>query len=163
LSAFDPPMSETDLEVERFALETAIQRVETESRSSDTRHDLSFISRRASLKPSSFSETERALRGHSAPLHRLRLDQIDRRKVAALLGEIETSAGPVARNRARSALSSFFSWCVSEGLLEVNPVQGTAKATENGSRERVLSTDELRGCGAGLVMACLLTSFVFCC
>jgi len=44
LSAFDPPMSETDLEVERFALETAIQRVETESRSSDTRHDLSFIS-----------------------------------------------------------------------------------------------------------------------
>jgi hypothetical protein len=44
LSAFDPPISDTDLEVERFALETAIQRVETESRSSDTRHDLSFMS-----------------------------------------------------------------------------------------------------------------------
>ena len=40
LSAFDPPVSETDLAIERFALEAAIQRVE--SRFSDT-HDLSFI------------------------------------------------------------------------------------------------------------------------
>ena len=41
---FDPPISETDLAIERFALEVAIQRVETESRSGDTRHGLSFIS-----------------------------------------------------------------------------------------------------------------------
>jgi hypothetical protein len=44
LSAFDPPISEADLAIERFALEAAIQRVETESRFSDTRHGLSFIS-----------------------------------------------------------------------------------------------------------------------
>ena len=44
LSAFDPPISDTDLSIERFALEAAIQRVETESRFSDTRHRLSFIS-----------------------------------------------------------------------------------------------------------------------
>jgi integrase len=37
-----------------------------------------------------------------------------------------------------------FSWCLAECLLELNPVTGTAKAIENGSRERVLSTDELR-------------------
>ena len=41
---FDPPISETDLEIERFALEAAIHRVETESRFGDTRHGLSFIS-----------------------------------------------------------------------------------------------------------------------
>ena len=40
LSASDPPISETDLAIERFALEAAIQRVE--SRFSDT-HGLSFI------------------------------------------------------------------------------------------------------------------------
>src|SRR5262249_33050566 len=91
--------------------------------------------RRASLKPNSFSDIERYLRRMAAPLHSLRLDQIDRRKVAALLGEIETSSGPVSRNRARSALSAFFAWCVAEGLLELNPVQGTAVADENGSRE----------------------------
>ena len=44
LGALDPPISETDLAIERFALEAAIQRVETESRFSDTRHGLSFIS-----------------------------------------------------------------------------------------------------------------------
>jgi len=106
--------------------------------------------KRSSLKPNSFKDTERYLRNHCAPLHRLRLDQIDRRKVAALLGEIETSSGPAARNRARSVLSSLFSWCISEGLLETNPVQGTAKANQNGSRERVLTGDELRQLWRGL-------------
>jgi hypothetical protein len=44
LSAFDPPISETDLAIERFALEAAIQRAEAELRFSDTRHRLSFLS-----------------------------------------------------------------------------------------------------------------------
>jgi hypothetical protein len=44
LSAFDPPISEADLAIERSALEAAIQRVETESRFSDSRHGLSLIS-----------------------------------------------------------------------------------------------------------------------
>ena len=44
LSALDPPISGSDLAIERFALDAAIQRVETESRFSDTRHGLSFIS-----------------------------------------------------------------------------------------------------------------------
>src|SRR5215467_6978119 len=38
LSAFDPPISDTDLAIELFALEAAIQRVETESRFSNTGH-----------------------------------------------------------------------------------------------------------------------------
>jgi integrase len=105
--------------------------------------------KRGSLKPASFSETERYLR-RAAPLATLRLDQVDRRKVAAVLGEIESSSGPVSRNRARSALSGFFSWCVSEGLLDANPVMGTAKANENGGRERVLTRDELRQLWRGL-------------
>jgi integrase len=61
-----------------------------------------------------------------------------------LLGEVETSSGPASRNRLRSALSAFFNWCVTEGLLETNPVTGTAKAAEGGSRERVLTQGELR-------------------
>jgi integrase len=100
--------------------------------------------KRASLKPTSFNEATRYLRSLSAPLHRLRLAQIDRRKIAALLGEVETGSGPAARNRLRSRLSAFFAWCITEGLLDANPVQGTAKADEGGSRERVLTQDELR-------------------
>jgi integrase len=99
--------------------------------------------KRAALKPTSFNLAALYLRNHSAPLHRLKLAEIDRRKVAALLGEIETTSGRVSRNRLRSALSAFFAWCVAEGLLDANPVTGTAKADEGGSRERVLSPDEL--------------------
>jgi integrase len=97
-----------------------------------------------------YIKIERYLRQYSSPLHRLRLAEIDRRRVAALLGEIETASGAVARNRARSALSSFFSWCISEGLLDTNPVTGTAKADEGGSRERVLTPEELRKLWHGL-------------
>jgi integrase len=104
-----------------------------------------YLSRkRTSLKLSSFEEAERYLRQRSLPLHSFRLSQIDRRKCAALLGDVETISGPVARNRLRSALSAFFAWAIAEGLIDVNPVTGTLKADEGGSRERVLSTDELR-------------------
>jgi Arm DNA-binding domain/Phage integrase, N-terminal SAM-like domain len=92
--------------------------------------------KRAKLKPTSFAQTEVYLRRSAEPLHRLRLDQIDRRKIATLLGEIETQSGAVSRNRARSALSALFSWAITEGLLDHSPVTGTAKADEGNSRER---------------------------
>jgi integrase len=99
--------------------------------------------KRAMMKPRAFEEVERHLTNHAAPLHKLRLGEIDRRIIAQRLGEIETASGPVARNRVRSSLSAFFSWAVTEGLLEVNPVQGTAKLDEGGSRERTLTPQEL--------------------
>jgi integrase len=99
--------------------------------------------KRAAMKPRSFEEVERHLTNHAAPLHRLRLTDIDRRTIAQLLGEIETASGSVARNRVRSSLSAFFVWCVTEGLLDANPVAGTAKLDEGGSRERVLTQAEL--------------------
>jgi len=99
--------------------------------------------KRAKMKPRSFEEVERHLTNHAAPLHRLRLTDIDRRTVASLLGEIETTSGPIARNRVRASLSAFFVWGVTEGLLDANPVQGTAKLDEGGSRERVLAQAEL--------------------
>jgi integrase len=99
--------------------------------------------KRQGMKPRAFEEVERHLTNHAAPLHKLRLAEIDRRIVALRLGEIETNSGPVARNRVRSSLSAFFSWAVTEGLLETNPVQGTAKLDEGGSRERILTQAEL--------------------
>jgi integrase len=100
--------------------------------------------KRPVLRAGSFGEIARYLREYSAPLHKMKLEEIDRRTIAVLLGQIEQTKGPVARNRVRSALSGFFAWAITEGLLEANPVQGTAKANENGSRERVLTSDELR-------------------
>ena len=75
--------------------------------------------RRSSLKLRSFVETERYLRNYSAPLHRLKLAEINRAKIAAILAEIETASGPAARNRARAALSSLWTWEIQEGLVDV--------------------------------------------
>jgi integrase len=99
--------------------------------------------KKAAMKPRAYREVERHLMNHAKPLHRARLGEIDRRAVAVRLSEIETSSGPVARNRVRSSLSAFFAWTITEGFIELNPVAGTAKAEESGTRERVLSQTEL--------------------
>jgi len=99
--------------------------------------------RRVALKPRAYGEVARHLTKQSAPLARLKLAQIDRRAIATLLAQIETTSGFVARNRVRSSLSAFFTWAIAEGLLDTNPVAGTAKAEEGGSRERVLTREEL--------------------
>jgi integrase len=95
-----------------------------------------------SLRPKSLVEIERHLRVDAATLHERGLVEIDRRTIAALLGEIEKRSSGVTRNRVRSDLSAMWSWAIREGLAEVNPVTGTGKATEVG-RDRVLSTKEL--------------------
>src|SRR5215472_5817300 len=62
----------------------------------------------------------------------------------------QTASGPTARNRVRSSLSAFFNWAVREGLLDANPVAGTARADERGSRDRVLTQAELAELWAAL-------------
>jgi integrase len=99
--------------------------------------------KQVTLKPRSYCEVQRHLLNHAKPLHRLRLGEIDRRTIAALLAEVE-EGGPYARNRVRSSLSAFFAWAIREGFIEANPVVGTGKAEQNGARERVLTEAELR-------------------
>ena len=100
---------------------------------------------KALCKPGSrsHSEVERHLIKHAAPLHGLLVSKIERRSVAARLTEIATTSGDVASNHVRKSLSAFFSWCMQQGLLEQNPVVGTARRPE-ASRARVLSDAELK-------------------
>ena len=102
------------------------------------------------MKARSYAEIERHLLNHATPLAKLRLAEIDRRTIAVRLAEIEQASGPVARNRVRSSLSAFFAWAITEGFIETNPVAGTGKAEEGGSRERVLSDAELAEVWAAL-------------
>ena len=95
------------------------------------------------LKPRSFEEVERHLTKHWSPLAEVPLRSVTRSDVAAQLGRIAKSSGPFASNRARAALSAFFSWAIGEGLVDATPVLGTNKATEEISRDRVLSSEEL--------------------
>jgi hypothetical protein len=70
---------------------------------------------KARLRPSSYATEERYLLGHFAGLHPLALTRIDRRAVAAQLTAIATDRGPGAADRARAALSAFFTWAHAGG------------------------------------------------
>jgi integrase len=98
---------------------------------------------RGHLRPRSYVECERHLLKNCKPLLGLLLSKIDRRTVAARISDIANTSGAVSANRARAALSAFFSWTMREGLLDNNPVIGTNRQKET-SRSRVLSDDELK-------------------
>jgi integrase len=112
--------------------------------------ELYLARRKSALKRKTFEEVERHLLKQSDPLHRYKLNEVDRRSVAELLAKIETASGPVARNRVRASLSAFWNWCIREGLCDLNPVTGTGKAEEQ-AKERVLSPKEIAAIWTTLV------------
>ena len=61
------------------------------------------------------------------PLHGYALDQITRADVAARLNRISLESSPIVAARARAQLSALFSWALTQGLTEANPVVGTAQ------------------------------------
>jgi integrase len=95
------------------------------------------------LRPRSYNDVERHLMMHGKSLHGLLLTKIQRQDIASVITAVRSKGAAVTANRVRATLSSFYSWAISEGLAEQNPVTGT-KRTEEKSRERVLSFDELR-------------------
>ena len=87
-------------------------------------------------RPSTLTETKRALNVYLAPLHPIALDAITRRDVAARLMQLVESAGPIAANRTRAAIGRCFSWAMQQGLAESNPVIGTARPAAETKGER---------------------------
>jgi integrase len=95
------------------------------------------------LRPRSYDDIERHLIVHGKTLHGLLLGKIQRQDIASVISAVRAKGAAVTANRVRATTSSFFSWAISEGLVDHNPVTGTLR-TEEKSRKRVLSPDELR-------------------
>jgi integrase len=104
---------------------------------------LYLAQQRSELKPLSYTQKERHLVKHCRALHALPLIKVDRRTIAAKLATVTTKSGSVEANRVRASLSAFYSWCISQGFADNNPVVGTARHHEK-SRERVLTDAELK-------------------
>ena len=81
------------------------------------------------------------------PLHALALDQITRKDVASRLNRITLESSSIVAGRARATLSAFYVWAMQAGIVEANPVIGTAKPKESPSRDRVLADAELAASG----------------
>jgi integrase len=122
------------------------QRAEARIKSAETFAAVAarFLNRqRTRLRPRSYPDVERHLLKHSKVLHGLQLAQISKRDVATVLAAVEKNSGGTTRNRVRTSLMTFFTWCCREGLLETNPAINTNKASET-PRSRTLSPEELR-------------------
>ena len=94
-------------------------------------------------RESTLQEIRRHLERNLAPLHRLHIKAIDRRRVADELMRITAENGAIESNRTRASLSAFLNWCIGEGYVDVNVAAQTNKHEEI-ARSRVLSDAELR-------------------
>jgi len=93
----------------------------------------------------SHAEVRRYLEKAWRPIHGEPAETIGREELIPELRKIAAERGPIAANRARSALSGLFTWAITHGGLrrENSPTSFLPKWQER-SRERVLLLDELR-------------------
>ncbi|WEJ32003.1 site-specific integrase [Devosia sp. SD17-2] len=74
-----------------------------------------------------------------------RIETITRADVKALVNGILDRGAPVQANRVFSLARLFLRWCVDEAeVIEQSPAIGMRKPADEGTRDRVLSNDELR-------------------
>ncbi len=99
---------------------------------------------RRELSARSVAEFERYLLRYWRPLHGLALAEIVRADIAAVLEELARERGGITANRARGALSAFWSWAMAQGLVEGNPLVGLPKPARERARDRVLDDEEIR-------------------
>jgi integrase len=99
--------------------------------------------KQTTLRPGTLQEYQRYLLKNWKPLHAFPIHRIERRNVAAVLGDLLAKNGPVIAARARSTLISLFAWAVREGYLDVNPAAGTNNPDTHVKRDRTLTDQEL--------------------
>jgi integrase len=95
------------------------------------------------LRARSLDYATRYMQLHWKPLHGMAVDAIKRGDVVGVIDDIAEKRGTVAADRARTALSTFFGWCIDRGYVENTPCLNIRDRTPDGKRDRVLSTTEL--------------------
>jgi integrase len=134
-----------------LGIDPKAERAKTKAAAEDARLTLAYVSDRyleaqkPKVRPATYAALTRDLKVHWAPLAGRPIKDIERRNVAAQLGEITQGSGRTAAARARINLSAMFSWAMGEALCDANPVVATNNPRKGiGPRTRVLDDDELR-------------------
>ena len=73
------------------------------------------------LRPRTLSELSRHLRVLWKPLHQLQIGSVDRSMVAVRLVALASGSGASTADKARTSLSTLFTWAVKEGLVDAQP------------------------------------------
>jgi integrase len=101
---------------------------------------------RRNYRPKPLKEAERMLRLHVLGNWRGRkASEISRADVRRMLERIVEGGAPIAANRVHGIVRKLFSWCVEQEIIATSPcAELRPPAGKEGSRDRVLSDDELR-------------------
>jgi integrase len=101
---------------------------------------------RRNYRPKPLKEAERLLRLHVLGNWQGRkITEIRRADVRNVLERIVAAGAPIAANRVHSIARKFFNWCLEQDIIAASPCAGLKPpAGKEGSRDRVLSDDELR-------------------
>lgn len=102
-----------------------------------------YLTRHAKPRKRTWREDEAKYRDYlSKPLGALRVSQVERKHVAAIMDKITRAGHPTMANRTVALVSSVFGWGVSVSLCEANPAKGVKHNRER-SRDRFLTAAEL--------------------
>src|SRR3954453_17193588 len=97
------------------------------------------------LRPNTAREYRRILQGPDTQEWRSRpISSATKGDITDLLHRIEERGSPAAANRALAYLSKFFNWCIEQDLLTANPTARVRAPSSVTSRERVLTSEELK-------------------
>jgi len=99
--------------------------------------------RKPKLRPRYYAEIERQLQRDWKPLHGYVISAVSRQAVVDVIDGIAARQGEIAADRARVALSGFYSWAIERGDCEANPIVSIGPRAESNARDRVLSEGEL--------------------
>jgi integrase len=101
---------------------------------------------RRNYRPRPMGEAERLLRSYVVETWRgRRVSSIARADVRRMLDRIVERGTPIAANRVHSVTRGLFNWLVGQEIIAASPCTGLKPpAGKEGSRDRVLSDDELR-------------------
>jgi integrase len=102
------------------------------------------------LGPCGSRAKAQGMKPHLHGLHNTAADQITQKDVAARLLHVAKHHGTQTAIGLRSALSGMFSWAMTMGLLDANPVIGAFRPEKPEARDRVLDDSELRAIWKGV-------------
>ncbi len=83
----------------------------------------------------------------------IRLADLHRRDINAVIDPIVRRGRPVEANRVFEVMRAMFRWAVKRGDLDRNPMEGMAKPSTETARDRVLTEDEIRAVWNALPVA----------
>lgn len=127
-------------EAQRLADQTA------DARTFEKVVELYLEAQKPRVRPNTYIAEERYLRRHCGPLQKKPVSKVSFEDIADLIRKLVKAHGATSAARARGALSSFFAWCMRQGIgVKANPTIGTENPIYGKEpRDRVLTDDEIR-------------------